>query len=96
MQIDLNKEIEDQFRRVRELADDAIDDNEQGLSARASAMGPLTSMLRELTKSQEALINMAEITKLESAVIETMKEVCDEKQYEYFIKALEERFNKHE
>lgn len=91
--IDLNKEINDQFRRCRDLAQEAEhpDESDASLPERASALRPLSSMLTELTKAQETIVNMKRLAQIERAVTETVKECLSPNQYEVFLANLELR-----
>ena len=73
MIIDLNQEMEDQLTRVKDLADEAAQDAEQGFQSRAAAMSACSTMLAQLTKAQESLVTMERLSKVERCVIETVK-----------------------
>lgn len=90
MLVDLNEEIVAHLQRVRELADEAKNDDEESFSSRASAMTAFSNLLRDLTKTQKEIVNMGRIQRLEQALVETVKEIFTEDQYELFCKKFEE------
>jgi hypothetical protein len=89
MIIDLNQEMEDQLTRVKDLADEAAQDAEQGFQSRAAAMSACSTMLAQLTKAQESLVTMERLSKVERCVIETVKEYLSEKNLEELLQKLE-------
>ena len=89
MIIDLNQEMEDQLTRVKDLADEAAQDAEQGFQSRAAAMSACSTMLAQLTKAQESLVTMERLSKVERCVIETVKEYLEEKQLSELLQKLE-------
>lgn len=89
MIIDLNQEMEDQLTRVKDLADEAAQDNDQGFQSRAAAMSACSTMLAQLTKAQESLITMERLSKVERCIIETVKEYLSEKNLEELLQKLE-------
>ena len=89
MIIDLNQEMEDQLTRVKDLADEAAPDAEQGFQSRAAAMSACSTMLAQLTKAQESLVTMERLSKVERCVIETVKEYLSEKNLEELLQKLE-------
>ena len=89
MIIDLNQEMEDQLTRVKDLADEAAQDAEQGFQSRAAAMSACSTMLAQLTKAQESLVTMERLAKVESCVIETVKEYLEEEQLSELLQKLE-------
>ena len=89
MQIDLNAEVAVHFKRLTDLADEAASDNEQGFQSRSAAMSALTSMLSQLTKTQESLITMERLQKTEEAIIRVTKEFLGEEQLTHLIEAFE-------
>ena len=89
MIIDLNQEMEDQLTRVKDLADEAAQDNDQGFQSRAAAMSACSTMLAQLTKAQESLVTMERLSKVERCVIETVKEYLSEKNLEELLQKLE-------
>ena len=90
MKINLSTEIKDHFERLRTLSDAAVTDEHEKMSAKASVMSAMTALLRELTKTQEQLVNMERLLKVEQALIETVKEVLDEEGQKAFTKKLKE------
>lgn len=90
MKIDLNQEIEEHFQRLKDLAEDAENDAEEKLSGRAAAMSALSSMLRELTKTQAEVINMARLQRIEKVTVDVMKEYLSQKQMDDYLSRLEE------
>ena len=89
MIIDLNQEMEDQLTRVKDLADEAAQDAEQGFQSRAAAMSACSTMLAQLTKAQESLVTMERLSKVERCIIETVKEYLSEKNLEELLQKLE-------
>ena len=89
MIIDLNQEMEDQLTRVKDLADEAAQDAEQGFQSRAAAMSACSTMLAQLTKAQESLVTMERLSKVERCVIETVKEYLAEEQLSELLQKLE-------
>ena len=89
MIIDLNQEMEDQLTRVKDLADEAAQDAEQGFQSRAAAMSACSTMLAQLTKAQESLVTMERLSKVERCIIETVKEHLEEEQLSELLQKLE-------
>ncbi len=89
MIIDLNQEMEDQLTRVKDLADEAAQDADQGFQSRAAAMSACSTMLAQLTKAQESLVTMERLSKVERCVIETVKEYLAEEQLSELLQKLE-------
>lgn len=89
MIIDLNQEMEDQLTRVKDLADEAAQDADQGFQSRAAAMSACSTMLAQLTKAQESLVTMERLSKVERCVIETVKEYLEEEQLSELLQKLE-------
>ena len=89
MIIDLNQEMQDQLTRVKDLADEAAQDAEQGFQSRAAAMSACSTMLAQLTKAQESLVTMERLSKVERCVIETVKEYLEEEQLSELLQKLE-------
>ena len=89
MQIDLAAEVANHLDRVRALAQEAEVDVEQSFSNRASAMSALTSILSQLTKSQESITTMQSLQETERIIIETVKDFLDEEQLGHLIDHLE-------
>ena len=93
MTIDLPKEVEAHMKRVTALAEEASIDPEQSYTARASAMTAVTTMLKELTKTQESLINMERLQRTEQIIVELCKEVLTDEGLSIFLTKLESRLN---
>lgn len=93
MIIDLTKEMEDHLQRVKDLADEAADDSDQGFQSRAAAMTALTTMLVQITKAQEAITTMDHLTKVEHCIINTVRDYLSEAQLEEVINRLESELN---
>ena len=89
MKIDLHDEISRHYERLRLLAEEAAEDDEESYSSRASAMNGVTSMLKELIKEQEKVINMDRLAKIEQITIETIRKHLSEDVYETLLKELE-------
>lgn len=94
MLIDLPRTVEEHLTRAINLADEATIDNEQGFAARAAALSPLTSMIKELTKTQQQIINMDSLLQTERVIVETVKEYLTEEQLEYLIEKLDAALQK--
>ncbi len=90
MKLDLSEEIESHFERLRALADEAAQDDEESYSSRASAMKALTSIIQELVKTQERVVTLDHLLKTEQALIEAAKEIFDPKDYHIFTDKLQE------
>ena len=90
MQINLTREIEDHFIRVRTLAEDALEDTEESYSSRAAAQTALSAVIRDLTKSQAEVLTMERLLLTEQALVEAVKEVFTEDQYQVFLKKFTE------
>ena len=90
MIIDLNQQMEDQLLRVTTLADEALqNDEEGGFQSRAAAMSACSTMLAQLTKAQESLVTMERLSKVERCVIETVIEYLAEEQLSELLQKLE-------
>lgn len=89
MLVDLNQEIADHYARVKGLAQEAEADNEQGFQSRAAAMTALTSIITQLTKTQEALITIERLQKTEEAIIRATKKYLHEEQLTHLLEELE-------
>ena len=75
MKIDLAEKISTHFKRLEALADEASQpDQDESYSSRASAMTALTAVIKELTKEQEKINNMATLQELQSAIVEALEE----------------------
>ena len=91
MNINLSDEVRTHLTRVTNLADEAANDMDQGFQSRAAAMASLTTVLHQLTKSQEALITMERLQKIEKILIETTKEYLDDEQLGHLLDIFEEK-----
>lgn len=89
MQIDLNKEVSEHLKRVTDLAKEAELDDTQGFQSRAAAMSAVTTILTQLTKTQESLITMQRLQDTERVIIETVKDYLNEEQLIHVLEALE-------
>ena len=81
--------MEQHLKRVKNLADEAADDCDQGYQSRASAMTAVTTMLVQLTKAQESLITMERLHKVEQTIINTVKDYLQQEQLEDLLSKLE-------
>ena len=88
--IDLSKEVYEHFQRLRILSQEALENDDDSFSSRASAMGALTNAIRDLTKTQEKLVTMERLLKTEQALIEAAKEIFSPEEYHIFTDKLEE------
>lgn len=91
MIIDLSKEMENHLQRVKELAEEAAEDNDQGFQSRAAAMTACSTMLTQLTKAQESLVTMERLTKVEKCVIDVVMEYFDQQDRIELVEILKER-----
>ena len=89
MQIDLDKELVLHLERIKALADEAGEDEGQSYASRASAMGALTNILRDITKTQAEVINLNRLIRIEAAVTEVLKQFLSANDFEQFLAALE-------
>lgn len=89
MKIDLSQKIAEHFDRLEALAIETESDESQSFSSRASAMTALSGMLVTLTKTQEEIVNMQRLQKIERVTIEVVKKYLNEKQTEDFLQELE-------
>lgn len=87
--LDLPQAIADHLDRLTTLADHAADDGEESFASRASALSALSAMLKELTKTQQQVINMENLLKTEKVIVETVKEFLSEQQLEFLIEKLD-------
>ena len=76
------------------LAQEAMENDDDSFSSRASAMGALTNAIRDLTKTQESIITMNRLLKAEQALVEAAKEIFSPEEYEVFTQKLEELLEK--
>jgi len=90
MKIDLEEKIYEHLDRIESLAREAAFDDDERFSSRAAAMTAMTTMLKDLVKSQKEIYNISRQQALESALIETVKETMSEKQYDTFLNKFEE------
>ena len=93
MIIDLSKEMEEHLLRVKNLAMEAENDDDQGFQSRASAMTACSTMLVQLTKAQESLITMDRLTKVERCIINTVKEYLEVEQLTTVLDKLEQELS---
>ena len=93
MKIDLPDEIARHLDRCRALADDAEEDEVSPLSQRAAAMTAMNNLLRELTKTQLEVINMARLQALEQTLIDTLNEFLSPEQMRGFLGEYERRLS---
>ena len=89
MKLDLNEKINEHLIRLEDLARETEDDESQSFSSRAAALNSLSSMLRDLTKSQAEIVNMERMMKVEQVTIETVRKYLKPEQYEDFMADLE-------
>lgn len=94
MLIDINAEMNDHFKRVKDLADEAQDDQDQSFSSRASAMTAVTTMLVQLTKAQESIVTMESLMKVEQTIVDTVREFLTEEQLTHVIEALDRNLSR--
>jgi hypothetical protein len=82
MNVDLNQELHTHLLRVRQLADDALDDVDEKFSGKAAVMATMT---------QESVYNMERLQKIEQALIDAAKTHLNEAQLHLFLADLEQR-----
>jgi hypothetical protein len=95
MLLDLNKEVLDHFQRIKTIAVEAEHDAEESYSSRAAAMSALSSILRELTKTQSEILSMQLIQNLQAAIVEALEDY-DQELKDKVIELLEARLNRDE
>lgn len=91
MKVELSEKMSSHFKRLESLAEEAETDVEERYSSRASAMSALTSMLKELEKSQAKIYNMERLSHIEAETISTLKEFLTPEQHNKFLERLSER-----
>ncbi len=75
MNIDLSSKLADHFKRLEDLADEAVeDDSGESYSSRASAMSALTQIIKDLIINQEKVYNMKNLQELQSSIVEALEE----------------------
>lgn len=94
MQIDLSEEIASHFKRLTQLADMALDDDEQSYSSRTAPMTSLSTLIAQLTRSQAEVVNMEALIKTEQALIEAVREYLEETQMLELLSRIEEAYGK--
>ncbi len=95
MKIDLSKELADHFERIRGIAEEAADDPEESYSSRSSAMTSMSAILRDLTKTQESVVNMERLMIIERVTIATVGKFLSEQQKEEFTEELQRMLDDH-
>lgn len=78
-QLDLSQELLVQYEKANELLKNA-EFEDVPLSQKAQAMNSIVNILGQIIKQQEVVRNMSEITRLELALIATLKEFPDIKE----------------
>lgn len=91
MTINLPQELFEHYRRVKNLAEEAADDSDQGFQSRSAAMSTMTTILKDLVKSQESVIHMERLMKVEAVIIEICKECLTEEGLQAYLTKLEAR-----
>jgi len=89
MKIDLSTKIEQHLQRLEDLAVETEENEAESFSSRATALNSLSTMLRELTKTQELIWNMQRMQKVERITIEVVKKYLSPEQCEVFLQDLE-------
>ncbi len=76
MNIDLSSKLADHFKRLEDLANEAVKDDNGGesYSSRASAMSALTQIIKDLIINQEKVYNMKNLQELQSSIVEALEE----------------------
>lgn len=93
MIINLSEQMAQHFDRVINLAKEAEMDEAQSYASRSSAMSAVTVMLKELEKSQDEIINMERLMRIERITVEVVKEFLTPDQFSIFLDRLEEVIN---
>ena len=93
MKVELQDEIGKHFVRLRTLAEDAAEDDDESYSSRAAAMTAMTNILKELTKTQQEVYNMERLMVIESVTIDTLRKYLTPAQSEVFIQDLTSRLD---
>jgi len=93
MQINLSQEMSDHFERLKIIAEEAKDSEEESLSSRASALSACTALIKELVKVQSEVVNMERLMKVERVTISVLKKYLNEKQVDEFMSELTEMLN---
>ena len=88
MQIEIQKELAEHYERIKNLAEEAANDENQSFSSRSAAMKSLTEVIKELVKTQAEVVNMARLMAIESAIIETANLCLDAEGKEQLIRSL--------
>lgn len=78
--IDLESALIEQYQRCRQIAIQAEERFLDNPSAMASALNALTTALKELSRQETEVYNVEQAKKLESAIINTIKEFPDIKE----------------
>ncbi len=90
MNIDLSKEVNDHFERLVKLSKEATEATDESISSRASGMKALSEIIRDLVKTQESIINMERLQRIEKVTISTLKEFLNEDQHKEYLEQLTE------
>jgi len=83
--IRLNAELNEHYDRLKNLAIEAETNQIDSLGQRASAMGSLTTLLKEIIKEQKEVINLERLQIMEQSLIKTMKKYLSEDQQAEFV-----------
>ncbi len=90
MNIDLSKEVNDHFERLVKLSKEATEATDESISSRASGMKALSEIIRDLVKTQESIINMERLQRIEKVTISTLKKFLNEDQHKEYLEQLTE------
>ena len=91
MLIDISAELQEHYDRVKQIANDARDDEDASFSAKAAAQTALTTLLSNIIKMQAEVITMKHLQDTEKVIIETVKDFCEEKELAELLEKLEQR-----
>ncbi len=78
VKLDVSQELYDHFDRVKNLAEYALEDEEESAAGKAATMNAVTAILKDLTKMQDSLHTSAKIALLQDAIIEALEEASTE------------------
>ena len=90
MEINIDSKLAEHFERVEELAKTAIEDDDESYSSRASAQSALTTIIKDIVKSQESIITMKRLQEVERILIKTVKKYLNDKEMEEFLAEINE------
>lgn len=72
-ELDLDKELLDQYKNAKQLLKDVDDDEETPLNQKAQIMNTITAILTKIIENQTALYDAERIKLIESVLIDVLK-----------------------